>query len=171
MATTKWTLDPAHSEVQFKIKHLMISTVTGSLKKIDATIETNNNDFTNATINFVADVNSIDTNNEQRDEHLKTSDFFDTANHSQIIFKSSKMEKLDNKNYKLYGDFIIKNNNKPVVLDVEFGGIAEDRFGNTKAGFTINGKINRHDFGVGPVNPGLSDEIKLQSNLQVVKQA
>jgi len=171
MATTKWTLDPAHSEVQFKIKHLMISTVTGSLKKIDATIETNNNDFTNATINFVADVNSIDTNNEQRDEHLKTSDFFDTANHSQIIFKSSKMEKLDNKNYKLYGDFIIKNNNKPVVLDVEFGGIAEDRFGNTKAGFTVNGKINRHDFGVGPINPGLGDEIKLQSNLQVVKQA
>lgn len=150
----------------------MISTVTGSLKKIDATIETNNNDFTNAKINFEADVNSIDTNNEQRDEHLKTPDFFDVANHSKIIFESSKMEKIDSENFKLYGNFIIKNISKPVVLDVEFGGTAEDRFGNTKAGFTINGKINRQDFGVGPKsNPGLGDEIKLQSNLQVVKQA
>jgi len=170
MKTTKWTLDPAHSEVQFKIKHLMISTVTGSFKKIDATIKTNDNNFTNAKINFVADVNSIYTNNEQRDEHLKTPDFFDVVNHSKIIFESLKMEKIDNDNYKLYGNFFIKNISNPVVLDVEFGGIAEDRFGNTKAGFTINGKINRHDFGVGPINSGLGDEIKLLSNLQVVKQ-
>ncbi len=170
MATAKWILDPAHSEVQFKIKHLMISTVTGSLKKIDATLETNDNDFTNAKINFEADVNSIDTNNEQRDEHLKTADFFDTAIYSKITFESSKMEKLDNDNYKLYGKFTIKNISKPVVLDVGFGGIAEDRFGNTKAGFTISGKINRQDFGVGPKNnPGLGDEINLQSNLQVMK--
>lgn len=171
MATTKWVLDPTHSEVQFKIKHLMISTVTGYLKKINATIEANDNDFTNAKINFEADVNSIDTNNEQRDEHLKTLYFFDVVNHSKIIFESSKMEKLDNENYKLYGNFIIKDISKSVVLDVEFGGTAEDRFGNTKAGFTISGKINRQDFGVGPKNnPGLGDEIKLQSNLQVVKQ-
>jgi len=170
MATTKWALDPAHSEVQFKIKHLMISTVTGSLKKINLKVETNDTDFTNANINFVADVNSIDTNNEQRDEHLKTSDFFDTTKYSEIIFESSKMEKIDNENYKLYGNFIIKGISKPVVLDVEFGGIAEDRFGNTKAGFSIKGKINRHDFNVGPINPGLGDEIKLHSNLQVVKQ-
>jgi polyisoprenoid-binding protein YceI len=171
MATTKWTLDPAHSEVQFKIKHLMISTVTGALKKIDVKVETNDTDFTNANINLVADVNYIDTNNEQRDEHLKTSEFFDTTKYSEIIFESSKMEKIDNANYKLYGNFIIKGISKPVVLDVEFGGIAEDRFGNTKAGFSINGKINRQDFSVGPKNnPGLGDEIKLQSNLQVVKQ-
>ncbi|MBS1687171.1 MAG: YceI family protein [Bacteroidetes bacterium] len=171
MATTKWILDPAHSEVQFKIKHLMISTVTGSLKKIDATLETCDNDFTTAKINFEADVNSIDTNNEQRDEHLKTADFFDAATYSKISFESSKMDKLDDDNYKLYGKFTIKNISKPAVLDVEFGGIAEDRFGNTKAGFTISGKINRQDFGVGPKNnPGLGDEIKLQSNLQVVKQ-
>lgn len=172
MATTKWTLDPAHSEVQFKIKHLMISTVTGSLKKIDATLETIDNDFANAKINFEADVNSIDTNNEQRNEHLKSADFFDVVNYSKIIFESSGMEKIDNENYNLFGDFIIKNISKPIVLEVEFGGIAEDRFGNTKAGFTINGKINRQDFGVGPKNnPGLGDEIKLQSNLQLMKQA
>jgi polyisoprenoid-binding protein YceI len=171
MTVTKWTLDPAHSEVQFKIKHLMISTVTGSLRKIDATVETNDNDFTNAKINFVADVNSIDTNNEQRDEHLKTPDFFDVANHPKIIFETSKMEKVDSDNYKLYGNFIIKDISKPVVLDVEFGGIVEkDRFGNTKAGFSINGKINRHHFGVGPINPGLGDEIKLYSSIQIVKQ-
>jgi polyisoprenoid-binding protein YceI len=170
MATTKWILDPAHSEVQFKIKHLMISTVTGSLKKINVKVETNETDFTNANINFVADVNSIDTNNEQRDEHLKTADFFDTTKYPEIIFESSKIEKIDNENYKLYGNFVIKGISKPVVLDVEFGGIAEDRFGNTKAGFSINGKINRRDFNVGPINPGLGDEIRLQSNLQVVEQ-
>lgn len=172
MATTKWVSDPAHSEVQFKIKHLMISTVTGFLKKFEATIEANDNDFTNAKINFVADVNSIDTNNEQRNEHLKTADFFDTANHEKIIFESSEMKKIDEENYKLLGNFIIKGISKPVALEVEFGGIAEDRFGNTKAGFIINGKINRQDFGVGPTNnPGLGDEIKLHSSLQVVKQA
>lgn len=170
MTTIKWTLDTDHSEVQFKIKHLMISTVTGSFKRIYLTIETNTADFANAKINFEADVNSIDTNSKQRDEHLKTSDFFDVGEHSKIIFKSSKMEKTGNENYKLYGDFIIKGISKPVVLEVEFGGIAEDRFGNTKAGFTVNGKINRRDFGVGPINPGLGNEIKLQSNLQVVKQ-
>lgn len=171
MAITKWTLDPAHSEVQFKIKHLMISTVTGILKKIDATVETNGNDFGNAKINFVADVNSIDTNNGQRNEHLKTADFFDMANYEKIIYESSKMEKIDAVNYKLFGNFIIKGISKPVLLVVEFGGIAEDRFGNTKAGFSINGKINRQDFGIGPTNnPGLGDEIILQSNLQVVKQ-
>lgn len=171
MATTKWVLDPAHSEVQFKIKHLMISTVTGSFKTINANIEANADDFENSQITLETDVNSIDTNNEQRDAHLKTADFFDAENYLKIIFESSKMEKIDSENYKLYGNFIIKNISKPVVLEAEFGGIAQDRLGNTKAGFTIQGKINRHDFGVGPVNPGLGDEIKLQSSLQFVKQS
>lgn len=170
MQTTKWVLDPAHSEVQFKIKHLMISTVTGSLKKIDVNVETSDNDFTNSKIKFEADVNSIDTNNGQRDEHLRSPDFFDSANHSKILFESEKMEKTDEENFKLHGNLTIKGISKPVVLDVEFGGIVEkDRLGNTKAGFSITGKINRHDFGVGAINPGLSDEIKLQSNLQLIK--
>jgi polyisoprenoid-binding protein YceI len=171
MATTKWLLDPAHSEVQFKIKHLMISTVTGSFKAISADIEANADDFENSKITFETDVNSIDTNNAQRDAHLRTSDFFDAENYLKIIFESSNMEKIDSENYKLYGNFIIKNISKPVVLEVEFGGTAEDRLGNIKAGFKINGKINRHDFGVGPINPGLGDEIKLEGNLQFVKQS
>lgn len=171
MTTTKWISDPAHSEVQFKIKHLMISTVTGTLKKIYADVETNGSDFTNAKISFTAEVDSIDTNNEQRDQHLKTPDFFDSVKHPTITFESIEMEKIDAENYKLKGNFNIKGVVKSVVLDVEFGGIVEkDRFGHTRAGFTLTGKINRHDFGVGPINPGLGDEIKLYSNLQVVKQ-
>jgi polyisoprenoid-binding protein YceI len=171
MTVTKWTLDLAHSEVQFKIKHLMISTVTGSFKKIDATVETKDNDFTNAEINFAADVDSVDTNSEDRDKHLKTPDFFDAADYPKILFESSQMKKIDDENYKLYGSLIIKDISKPVVLDVEFGGIVEkDRFGNTKAGFSFNGKINRRDFGIGPINPALGDEIKLNGSVQIVKQ-
>ncbi|PSK91549.1 YceI family protein [Taibaiella chishuiensis] len=170
MATTKWISDPAHSEVQFKIKHLLISNVTGFFRKFSITMETTGNDFTGAKIKFVAAVNAIDTNNEQRDEHLKTADFFDMVNYPEIIFEGLKMDKIDDGNYKLYGNFIIKDISKAIVLDVEFGGRAEDRFGNTHAGFTLTGKINRRDFGLGPDNPGLGNEIMLQSNLQVVKQ-
>jgi polyisoprenoid-binding protein YceI len=177
MSTTKWALDATHSEVQFKVKHLMISNVTGFFKKFDATVETSGDDFTTAKINFSADIDSITTNNEQRDGHLKTGDFFDAAAHPQIKFEGSKLEKVDTENYKLHGNFTIKGVNKPVVLDVEFGGIAKDPWGNTRAGFTVNGKINRQDYGIsfGAVTEtgGLvvSDDVKLHSNIEFVKQA
>ena len=177
MSTTKWALDATHSEVQFKVKHLMISTVTGHFKKFDASVETNGGDFTTAKINFSADVDSITTNNEQRDGHLKTGDFFDAAAHPQIKFESSKLEKVSTENYKLHGSFTIKGVTKPAVLDVEFGGIAKDPWGNTRAGFSINGKINRQDFGIsfGAVTEtgGLvvSNDVTLHSNIEFVKQA
>ena len=177
MSTTKWALDPTHSEVQFKVKHLMISTVTGHFKKFDAAVETKDEDFTTAKINFSADIDSITTNNEQRDGHLKTGDFFDAAAHPQIKFVSNKLEKVTAENYKLHGNFTIKGVTKPVVLDVEFGGIAKDPWGNTRAGFSINGKINRQDFGMsfGAVTEtgGLvvSNDVSLHSNIEFVKQA
>ncbi len=177
MSTTKWVLDPSHSEVQFKVKHLMISNVTGSLKIFSSTVETNGDDFTTAKINFSADVNSIDTNNEQRDAHLKGSDFFDAAAHPEIKFEGRKMEKVDAENYKLHGNFTIKGVTKPAVLDVEMGGIAKDAYGNTRAGFMVNGKINRQDYGItfGMVTEAggvvVSDEVKLNSNIQYIKQA
>ncbi|MDJ1482752.1 YceI family protein [Cytophagaceae bacterium YF14B1] len=171
MATTKWISDSAHSELQFKIKHLMISTVTGSVKKFEVMVESHGDDFTNAKINFIADVHSIDTNNPEREKHLQAVAFFDSEHFPTITFESTRMERTDEESYKLHGNLMIKGIGKSIVIDVEHGGIVEkDRFGNKKAGFTINTKINRHDFGVGPVNPGLGDEIKLYSSIQIVKQ-
>jgi polyisoprenoid-binding protein YceI len=177
MSTTKWALDATHSEVQFKVKHLMISNVTGFFKKFEGTVETEGDDFTTAKIHFSADVDSINTNNEQRDGHLKTGDFFDAAAHPQIKFESAKLEKISTENYKLHGNLNMKGVSKAVVLDVDFGGIAKDPYGNTRAGFTVNGKINRQDFGVsfnGVTETGgllLGNDISIHSNIEFIKQA
>jgi polyisoprenoid-binding protein YceI len=177
MSTTKWVLDPTHSELQFKVKHLMISTVTGQFNQFDATVETRENDFTTAKIDFTAAVDSISTNNDQRDAHLKNGDFFDAPNHPQLTFKSEKLEKVSEDEYKLYGTLTMRGTSKKISLDVEFGGITQDPWGNTRAGFTVSGKINRQDFGVsfGAVTETggllLGDEVKIIANTQFVKQA
>ncbi|MES2836074.1 MAG: YceI family protein [Bacteroidota bacterium] len=174
MSTTKWTLDASHSEVTFKIKHMMISNVSGTFAKFDVQAETEGDDFTKAKISFTADVNSINTNSEQRDGHLKSPDFFDTEKFPQIKFVSTKMV-LDGSDYKLTGDLTIKDVTKSLTFDVEFGGIAKDPWGNTKAGFTISGKINRKDFGLtwnaateaGGVLVG--EELKMHAEIQLQK--
>lgn len=177
MSTTKWALDPTHSELQFKVKHLMISTVTGQFNQFSGTVETEENDFTKARIDFKAEIDSISTNNEQRDAHLKNGDFFDAANHPQLTFKSEKLEKITDDEYRLHGTLTMKGTSKKINLDVEFGGITQDPWGNTRAGFTITGKINRQDFGVsfGAVTETggllLGDEVKIIANAQFVKQA
>ncbi|MCX2741738.1 YceI family protein [Pontibacter anaerobius] len=177
MATTKWVSDPTHSEVQFKVKHLMISTVTGYFGKFNVEVETEEDDFTKASrIVFTADVDSISTNNEQRDTHLKSADFFDAANHEQVRYEGKNFEKAGEDEYKLHGDLTIRGTTKPVTVNVEFGGIVVDPYGQTKAGFTVTGKINRKDFGLtwsavteaGSVVVG--DDIKLNSEIQLVKQ-
>ena len=172
---TKWAVDPTHSEVQFKVKHLVISTVTGAFKVFSGSLETENEDFTNAIIEFSLDVNSIDTNQEQRDEHLKSADFFDAGKFPEIKFKSTSFEK-DGDDYKLLGGLTIKDVTKPVKLDVEFGGSATDFYGNLKAGFEISGKINRKDYGLvwsGITEAGaivVGEDIKISINLQFAKQ-
>lgn len=174
--TNKWVIDPAHSEVQFKIKHLMISTVTGSFNQFDGSIETVEDDFSTAKANFSADVNSISTNNAQRDAHLKNPDFFDADNHPQLTFKSGKMEKLDDENYKVLGTFTLRGVSKEIKLDAEFGGSTIDPWGNTRVGFSLTGKINRKDFGVSfgllseTGGVALADEVKMIVNAQFVKQ-
>jgi polyisoprenoid-binding protein YceI len=177
MATIKWTADPMHSEVQFKVKHLMITTVTGYFKKINVEAETDNAEFTNANkVVFTADVNSIDTNNEQRDTHLKSPDFFHAEQFNQVRFVGNKYEKAGGDKYKLHGDLTIRDITKPVTVDVEFGGIVVDPYGQTKAGFTVSGKINRKEFGLtwnAVTEAGsvvVSDEIKLLAEVQLVKQ-
>ena len=148
MATTKWVLDPAHSEVLFKVKHLMITNVTGHFGSIGADVETEEEDFTKAKIKFWAGVDSISTGNGDRDKHLTGADFFDSANHPKITFESSALDKNADGEYTLSGTLNMHGVDKPVKLAVEFGGVAKDPWGNTKAGFTISGKINRKDWGL-----------------------
>jgi polyisoprenoid-binding protein YceI len=148
MATTKWSLDGTHSEIGFKIKHLMISNVSGNFNKFDADVETRGDDFTTAIITAKIDVISINTNNEQRDAHLRTADFFEAEKHPQIIFTLTSIERADDETFNIFGQLTIKDTTKPIKLLAEYSGIAKDPWGNVKAGFTINGKINRKDFGI-----------------------
>jgi polyisoprenoid-binding protein YceI len=178
MATAKWVLDPAHSEIQFKVKHLMISKVTGQFEKFDASVETEGDDLSTAKVTFSADVNSISTNNDQRDAHLRNSDFFDAENHPQLTFVSSKLEKVDDENYKMHGVLTMRGASKDIALDVEFGGLITDPWGNARTGFTVNGKINRQDFGVsfgGMVTETggilLSNDVAIHAQAEFVKVA
>lgn len=173
---TKWVLDPMHSEVHFKVKHLVISTVTGTFKSFEGGFESENEDFTDADINFSLDTNSIDTNQEQRDTHLKSAEFFDAEKYPKLSFKSTSFQK-DGADYVLKGDLTIRDVTKPVKLEVEYGGTAADFYGNEKVGFEISGKISRKEFGLtwdGITEAGaivVGDEIKLIINAQFAKQA
>lgn len=174
---TKWSIDPTHSEVQFKVKHLVISTVTGSFQNFEGTVETEGDDFSNAKVNFSLDVTSINTNQEQRDGHLKSADFFDAEKYPHIKFESTSVTKEGDDEYKLTGNLTIKDVTKPVTLKVEHGGMAADFYGNTKAGFEIEGKINRKEFGLtwnGVTEAGaivVGEDVKLFANIQLTKQA
>ncbi|WP_026462161.1 YceI family protein [Adhaeribacter aquaticus] len=178
MANVKWVVDPMHSEVQFKVKHLMITTVTGYFQKFHVEAETADDQFTSAeSVVFTADVDSINTNNDQRDTHLRSADFFDAANHGEIRFEGTGYKNVGGDNYQLDGNLTIRGISKPVSLQVEFGGIVVDPYGQTKAGFTVSGKVSRKEFGLtwsAVTEAGsvvVSDEIKLQAEIQLVKQA
>ncbi len=177
MSNAKWNIDPTHSEIQFKVKHLMITTVTGRFNSFNATVETEGDDFTTAKINFAADIDSINTNNEQRDGHLKTNDFFDAANHPQITFVGTGMDKVSDDTYKLHGDFSMRGVTKPITLDVEFAGLTKDPWGNERAGFELKGVVNRKDYGVNynaALEGGgllLSEDVKIIAEVQFVKEA
>jgi polyisoprenoid-binding protein YceI len=175
MTNIKWALDPIHSEVIFKIKHLMISTVTGQFKKFNLVAETGTHDFNTAKkIEFTADINSIDTNNEQRDGHLKSADFFNAEEYAQLKFTGKKYDVNGGEGI-ISGELTMHGITKPVTLKVEFGGIVKDPYGQTKAGFTVTGKISRKEFGLswGTVtetgNVVLSDEVKINAEIQLVK--
>ncbi|MFI5186838.1 MAG: YceI family protein [Chitinophagales bacterium] len=176
METTKWILDPTHSEIHFKVRHLMVSWVTGSFKQFDASVETEGEDIKTAKVEFTAEINSISTNNDQRDAHLRTGDFFDAENHPRLIFKSEKLEKIDDENYKLYGMLSMRGNSKKIVLNVEYGGMTKDPWGNTRTGFSVSGKINRKDFGVSfsmvSETGGilLGEDVSISANVEFVKQ-
>ncbi len=177
MATKNWVIDPMHSEIHFKIKHLMITNVTGSFDIFNATVTTEAEDFMKATVSFTANIDSISTGNEQRDGHLKSAEFFDAATYPELKFVATKYENIDNDgSYELYGDLTIKEITRSIRLDVEFGGVVKDPYGNTKAGFSINGKINRKDFGLtwnAVTEAGgvvVSDEVRIAAEIQLIEQ-
>ena len=176
MRTTKWLLDPAHSELTFKIKHLMISNVSGAFKNFSAKVETEETDFSKATISLTAEMNSISTNNEQRDAHLRNSDFFEVEKFPQLKFTSTRIEQTDDESFSLYGNLTMKDVTKPVKLTMEFNGIMKDPYGQEKAGFLVSGKIKRSDWGINlnvPLETGglmLGEEVRIQSEVQFIRQ-
>ncbi len=174
MATYK--IDLHHSQIKFRVKHLMITNVTGEFKQFDATLEAKKEDFSDAKISFEADIDSISTHNEQRDAHLKGEDFFNAAEYPKLSFVSKELKNTSGDKYQLKGDLTIKGITKEVVLEAELGGTVTDPWGQFKAGFEIEGKISRKDFGLtwnATTEAGgvvVSDEVKLSISAQMVKQ-
>ncbi|WP_026810739.1 YceI family protein [Arenibacter latericius] len=168
---TKWSIDTAHSEISFKVKHMMISTVTGHFEEFDATAETDSDKFINADFNFTAKTASINTKNKDRDAHLKSDDFFNAEKYPEMTFKSKSFD-----GSTLVGDLTIRDVTKEIELDVDFNGIAVDPYGQTKAGFEATGKINRKDFNLtwsAVTEAGsivVSDTVKLVIDLQFTKK-
>ena len=174
---TKWIIDPSHSEIAFKVKHLMITNVKGTFNEFGASIYTTGDDFMSAEIDFWMNPASVDTNSPDRDKHLTGPDFFDAEKFKEINFIANTYEKVDNDgSYELHGDLTIKGITKRIKLDVEFGGVMKDPWGNQKAGFSINGKINRKDFGLNysaAVEAGglvAGEDIAININTVLIKQ-
>ena len=168
---TKWNLDTAHSEIGFKVKHMMISTVTGHFEDFNATVTTESDDFVNADFDFEASVGSINTKNADRDNHLKSNDFFNAEAYPRMTFKSTSFD-----GGKMIGDLTIRDITKSIELDVDFNGIAVDPYGQTKAGFEITGTINRKDFGLAwsaVTEAGsvvVAEQVKLVVDLQFIQE-
>lgn len=179
MATKeKWVIDPTHSEIEFKVKHLMVTNVKGKFKEFEASIYTTNDNFMSAEIDCFINAASVDTGNTDRDNHLRGADFFDVANHPQLSFQADTVENVDKDgSYELWGNLSIKGITKKIKLDVEFGGIVKDPWGNEKAAFSINGKINRKDWGLNwnaALETGgvlVSEEVKINAEIQLVRGA
>jgi polyisoprenoid-binding protein YceI len=176
MEKTQWKLDPSHSEILFKVKHLMITTVTGHFREADATVEAEDPDFSDAQIFFEAKTASINTNDEKRDAHLRSEDFFDASRYPGLKFQSTNIEKGDDPGkYRITGNLTIKDITKPVTLSSEFYGMQKDPWGNDKAGFGVEGKINRKDWGLNwnaTLETGgvlVSDEVKISCEIQLTR--
>lgn len=176
MTKLSWQLDPAHSEVQFRVRHLMVSTVTGQFKNFSSNVTTaENGDFKTAEIEFTIEAASVDTGVEMRDNHLRSDDFFNAEKYPTLQFKSTGLKPLGSDEYQLDGLMTIRDITKPVSLHVELGGVVVDPYGNTKAGFEVTGKINRKDFGLNwsaVTEAGgvvVADEVKIQANVQYAK--
>jgi len=173
---TQWAVDPTHSELTFKVKHLMITNVKGEFRKFDASIVSEGEDFSRAKVEVTVDANSIFTNNEDRDNHLRGADFFETEKFPTLTFRGTEFKKVDDESYQLKGNLTMKGVEKAVTLDLEFGGFMKDPYGNEKAGFSFSGKLNRKDWGLNgnaALEAGgvmVSEEVRIFGEVQFVKQ-
>ena len=174
--TTKWAIDPTHTEIGFKVKHMMFTNVSGKISKYDAVIETNGDEFTGAVVKFTGDTNSISTANADRDAHLLSADFFDAAKFPGIGFTADTFTKINEGEYQLKGQLTLHGETKPVTLAADFGGLMKDPWGNIKAAFSITGKLNRKDWGLtwnAALETGgvlVSDEVRIIAEVQLIKQ-
>ena len=173
---TTWAIDPTHSELGFKVKHMMFTNVSGKIEKYEATVVTDGDDFANATIDLTAEISSISTGSADRDAHLLSADFFDAEQFPTLSFKATSLEKSGDDEFELTGDLTLHGVTKPVKLAVEFGGLMKDPWGNVKAAFNVTGKISRKEWGL-TWNTALetggvlvSDEVRLIAELQLVKK-
>ena len=174
MTATKWAIDPTHSEIGFKVKHLMFTNVSGKFMKFNASIETDHG-FENSKIEFTGSVDSLTTGNTDRDAHLMSADFFDAAQFPEIKFQSTSINKLTDYDYELLGNLTMHGVTKPVTISAEYGGIMTDPWGNSKLGLSLTGKINRKEWGLNwnaPLEAGgvlVGEEIRLDIGLQFIK--
>jgi polyisoprenoid-binding protein YceI len=174
---TTWVIDPAHSEITFKVKHLMIANVKGEFRRFDATLDTIGDDFSKGRISATIDAASIFTNNDDRDAHLRSADFFDADNHGEIRFEGTEFTQLDDENFRLKGLLSMRGVEREVALEGEFGGFMQDPYGNEKAGFSLSAKINRKDWGLNwntALETGgvlVSEDVRIAADMQFVKKA
>ncbi|MEO6315236.1 MAG: YceI family protein [Chitinophagaceae bacterium] len=173
---TKWLIDAAHSEIGFKVKHMMFTNVSGKITKYEALVETNDDDFTEAMIEFTGDTDAITTGAADRDAHLLSPDFFDAEKFPKIYFNATSIKKMDEGDFQITGDLTMHGQAKPIVLTAEYGGLMKDPWGNIKAAFSITGKINRRDWGLtwnAALEAGgvlVSDEVQIIAEIQLIKQ-
>lgn len=176
MSKSTWSIDPSHSEIGFKVKHMMFTNVSGKFNDFKATIENNENEFETSTISFSAQVESIDTNNIDRDNHLRSADFFDVENFPELSFQSTNIKKNSESQFEISGDLTIKEATVNVTLEAEYSGIMKDPWGNTKIGLSLSGKINRKEFGLNwnaALETGgvlVGENINLLIEAQLIKQ-
>lgn len=176
MSKTIWKIDPSHSEIGFKVKHMMFTTVSGHFDNFTADVETEGENFDSATIKFTAETESINSNNADRDKHLRSADFFEPEKFPQLTFISSSMKKVSNDKYKVVGVMTIRDISKEIELDAEYSGLMKDPWGQTRAAFTLDTKINRKDFGLNwnaMLETGgvlVSDDVRILCDVQLIKQ-
>ena len=171
MAQTTWKLDNSHTNVKFSVTHLLISETEGNFKSFDGTLVSKNDDFTDAVVTFTVDVNTINTDNDMRDKHLKSDDFFNAEKYPQMKFKSTSFKKVSGNKYVLEGELTIRDVTKKVKFDVVYKGIQKDPYGNTKAGFKATGSLKRMEYGLKwntltEAGAVVSDEVDMVINLE-----
>ncbi|MBU1097931.1 MAG: YceI family protein [Bacteroidetes bacterium] len=174
-AQTNWTFDQAHSNVNFTVTHMIISEVDGNFRSFDGKVVSDGDNFENAKIEFNVDINSINTDNEKRDQHLKSDDFFNAEKFPKMLFKSKSLKKESGKNWKMVGDLTIRDVTKEITLDVKFNGTIKDPWGNTRAGFKLTGELDRFDYNLkwnSALETGglvVSKEVEITANIELIQ--